>query len=139
MALGIAYSAVIVDANGQETKGNTIQFEDSVLQPQPASNPVTSGALSTKTFTSTTGAQVSATQQVTLYIVVTGDATNNVGTCVVALSPDNTTYSTVQTISLAAAVNNLGAIGLPVTLVVPLGWYVKFTTTHTTLGTATYA
>lgn len=139
MATGTSYSADIIDANGLVARGNILQFLDSTQQPQPASNPVTSGALSTKTFTTTTGAQVSATQQVTLYIVVTGDATNNVASTVVALSPDNSTYSTVQTVSLAAAVNNTGAIGLPVTLVVPLGWYVKFTTTHMTLGTATYA
>jgi len=74
-----------------------------------------------------------------MYGVFTGDATNNVSTCTIALSPDNTTYSNVQVISLAAAVNNTGAIAVPITLVLPQGWYMKFTSVHGTVGTLTYA
>ena len=139
MALGNIYTAQIENANGEVSQGNLIQFDDSVNQPVPNVNPVTSGALATTTVSSGTGKQILAGQTVTLYGVWTADASNNVASCTVALSPDNTTYSNVQVLSLAAAVNNTGAIALPLVLVVPAGWYVKFTSVHGSVGTLTYA
>lgn len=139
MAAGTSYPVALFDANGHEQEGNSLTFTDSAQQPQTGSNSQTSGAMSTTTLSSGTGAQISASKQVTAYCVVTADATNNVASATVALSPDNSTYSSVQVISLAAAVNNTGAIALPVTLVVPLGWYVKITVVHATIGTVTYA
>ena len=139
MALGNIYTAQIENANGEVSQGNVIQFDDSVNQPVPNVNPVVSGALSTTTVSSGTGKQIVAGQTVTVYCCFTSDATNNVSTCTVALSPDNTTYSTVLPISVAAALNNLGAITLPISLVVPAGWYVKFTSVHGAVGTLTYA
>ena len=139
MAVGATYSADLIDANGYIQKGNVLTFLNSANQPQPAANAQTSGALSTTTVSSGTGKQNPAANQVTMYGVFTGDATNNVSTCTIALSPDNTTYSNVQVISLAAAVNNTGAIAVPITLVLPQGWYMKFTSVHGTVGTLTYA
>ena len=138
MAAGASYAADVVNSNGQVSQGATIQFLSSTAQPQPATNPVTSGALATTTVSSGTGKANPATTQVTAYCVVTTDATNNIATCTVALSPDGTTYSTVQSLSVAAALNNLGAITLPVTFVWPVGWDVKFTAVHCTVGTLTY-
>jgi hypothetical protein len=100
---------------------------------------VTSGALSTQQLVSTTGAQVSTARDVDTYTLITYDATNNVATCAVALSPDNVTYSTLYTTSLAAAVNNTGAIAMPVMVRVPAGWYIKLTVVHATIGATTYA
>lgn len=139
MALGSQYSAVIENSSGQITTGNLIQFEDSNLQPLPATNPVTSGDLSTTTVSSGTAKQNPAGYQITLYGVWTADATNNIATLTVALSPDDTTFSTVQVFSLAAAVNTTGAIALPVDVTLPAGWWVKFTSVHGTVGTLTYA
>jgi len=138
MALGSSYQADVIDANGFVHNGNTLQFLSSTAQPQPAANPVTSGALSTTTVSSGTGKQNPATYQVTVYGVVTFDASNNVATLTVALSPDNTTYSNIQVYSVAAAVNNTGAIALPITLVLPQGWWMKFTAVHCSVGTLTY-
>lgn len=138
MAVGSSYPAIITDSNGNETQGNVVVFEDSVNQPIPNQNPVTSGALSTTTVSSGTGKQIVAGQTVTVYGVWTADGTNNVATCTIALSPDNSTYSNIQVISLAAAVNNTGAVALPVDVTVPAGWYVKFTSVHGTVGTLTY-
>lgn len=99
---------------------------------------VTSGALPTVQLVSATGAQVSTSRDVETHTLVTADATNNAATVVVALSPDNTTYSTLYTLSLAAAVNNTGAIALPLAVRVPAGWYIKMTATRFTLGASTY-
>lgn len=140
MAAGAQYFPIqILDANGDATAGEVLSFLDSGSQPQPGSNPVTSGALATTTVSSGTGKQNPGTAQVTMYGVWTADATNNVATLTVALSPDNTTYSNVQVYSLAAAVNTVGAIALPIVLVLPKGWYMKFTSVHGTVGTLTYA
>lgn len=139
MAVGTSYPADMIDGNGFVSKGATIQFLSSTNQPQPAGNAQTSGALATTTVSSGTGKQNPATTQVTVYGIWTGDATNNVATCTIALSPDNTTYSTVQVLSLAAAINTIGAVALGITLVLPQGWYMKFTAVHGTVGTLTYA
>jgi hypothetical protein len=103
-----------------------------------AKGTTTSGALATVTLSSGTGAQVTTARDADSYTLVTGDATNNVGTATVALSPDNTTYSTLFIVSLAAAVNNTGAIAIPVSVRVPAGWYLKITLVHMTMGNTTY-
>lgn len=100
---------------------------------------ITSGALPTQQLVSTTAAQISLVRDVDTYTPVTFDATNNVASVAVALSPDGTTFSTVATPSLAAAVNTIGAIAILISLRVPAGWYVKMTTTHATLGVTTFA
>lgn len=71
-------------------------------------------------------------------IAPTGDATNNVGTVAVALSPDNVTFTTVATFSLAAAVNNTGAVTAPMSVTLPTGWWIKLTLVHTTVAQSSY-
>lgn len=139
MADGATYPARIIHSDGTVVSDGSIVYDSAANQPQPQSNPVTSGALSTFTVVSGTGHANPATYQVTAYGVFTADATNNVSSCTIALSPDNTTYSNIQVISLAAAVNNTGAIALPVDVTIPAGWFVKFTAVHGTVGTLTYA
>jgi hypothetical protein len=139
MANGSDYPAEFIDSNGNVRDAVTLRFTDSTAQPQPGSNPVTSGALSTTTaWVSGTAKQISTTAQVTLCFTVTGDATNNATTCTIQLSPDASTYSTVLTAVESAAVNNTGALDTPVTLVVPKGWSVKITFTHCTVSAGTY-
>jgi hypothetical protein len=137
----------VTERNPENTEiiaARLLSFDDAA-QSQPAAlnqvspkGTVTSGALSTQQLVSTTGAQVSTARDVELHTLVTFDATNAVATVAVALSPDNSTYSTLYTLSLAAAVNNTGAIALPIAVRVPAGWYVKMTTSHGTLGLSTY-
>jgi hypothetical protein len=101
---------------------------------------ITSGALPTVQLVSGTGAQVSTARDVDTYTLWTGDATNNVASATVALSPDNVTYSTIYAASLAAAVNNTGAIAVPLYARVPAGWYLKITLVHSAaMPTTAYA
>ena len=137
MANGAAYPAEILDNNQDVRLIGTLQFTDSTNQPS-GTNPVTSGALSTVTLSSGTGAQVSTARNVNTQTGITNDATNNAATLKVELSPDNSTYSTLATYSWAAAVNNTGAILWPLSLAVPQGWYVKLTAVHCTIGATTY-
>lgn len=102
-------------------------------------SPRTSGALPTQAFVSGTAAQLGAAgADADLYIPWTTDATNNAATLKLELSPDNVTYSTLATLSIAAALNTLGAVELLQTLKVPHGWWVKLTAVHSTIGTTTY-
>ena len=140
--MGSTYNTNILDESGAIRIEGQTQFTDSSpTSPAPlnATSPVgtiVSGALPTVTLTSTTGAQVSTARDVNLYVPLTADATNAIASCAIALSPDNTTYTTVGTVSLAAAVNNTGAVVLVETVRVPAGWYVKLTTSHMTIGSA---
>jgi hypothetical protein len=93
-----------------------------------------------------TGAWVSGTAKVnpttrdiTVYVEIVGDATNNAASCVIALSPDNSTFTTVGTPSLAAAVNNTGAITQVVPVRLPNGWYLKLTLVRVTVAASIYA
>lgn len=139
----VTYNGNLVNADGTlVVRSGELVFTDatpSVPAALNATSPVgtiTSGSLPTVTLTSTTGAQVSTTRDVNLYVPLTSDATNNAATCAIALSADNSTYTTLTTVSVAAAVNNLGALVQLVTVRVPAGWYVKLTTSRMTIGAA---
>lgn len=99
---------------------------------------ISSGALPTVALVSGAGAQISVDRDVETVTPVTGDGTNNAATCAIALSPDNLTYSTLDTLSIAAAVNLTGALALSANIRVPAGWYLKLTSSHATIGTTTY-
>lgn len=101
-------------------------------------NPLTSGALPTVSLSSGVAGQVSTTRNVTAAMLVTFDATNNVASVKVELSPDNSTFTSLGTASIAAAVNNTGAIANLITVPVPAGWWVKVTLVHATLTSTTY-
>jgi hypothetical protein len=104
----------------------------------PRLNPLISGALPTATLASGTGGQLSTARDVDSVTPFTGDATNNAATCKIELSPDNVTYTTLNTVSIAAALNLTGALDQNINVAVPAGWYVKLTAVHGTLGTTTY-
>ena len=135
------------DPENQRVLASRVLSFDDAAQLQPAAlnqvspkGTITSGALPTVQLVSGAGAQVSTARDVDTYTVWTGDATNNVASCAVAISPDNTTYTTIYTLSLAAAVNNTGAIALLAFARVPAGWYLKLTSVHgAALPTTAYA
>jgi len=77
-------------------------------------------------------------RQIVIPLAISGDATNNAATCAVAISPDDSTYTTVATVSLAAAVNNTGAITVLSSVTLPAGWYIKLTLSHTTVTQSYY-
>jgi hypothetical protein len=140
MAAGSSYPIEIL--NTEQTKvevAGYVSYTDSTNQPQPSAPPITSGTLPN------TGAWVSGTAKVnpvaraiTVAVEVVGDATNNIASCAIAISPDNSTYTTLATLSLAAAVNNTGAITLAAMPRLPQGWYMKLTLSHTTVAASFY-
>lgn len=136
------YNANIDDTTGGVRLEGTVVFTDAnPLIPAPLNSvspvgTITSGSLPTVTLSSGTGAQVSTARDVNLYVPLTTDATNNAATCAVALSPDNSTYTTVETVSLAAALNTQGAVVFPCNVRVPAGWYIKLTAAHMAIGSA---
>ena len=139
-----------VDAYNADRTEVEAQYSLTFTDASPAAPVALSATSPVGTMTSgtlpNTGAWVSGTAKVnpvsrdiTVYLEIVGDASNNVASCVVALSPDNTTYTTLATPSLAAAVNNTGAITIPFAVRVPNGWYIKLTLTHVTVAASIYA
>lgn len=99
---------------------------------------ITSGALPTVQLVTTAGAQISATRDAETVTPVTfNSGAANTATCLVALSPDNVTYSALGTESEPVGVALAGTIHL-VKVRVPAGWYLKLTATNATLGVTTY-
>lgn len=134
--MGNPYPALITDNSGLERIAGSVTFTAATNQPGNGPNPITSGALPTVTLTSGTAAQISTTRASSLALYWTTDATNNAATVKVELSPDNTTFSTLDTMSVAAAINNLGALQLLTSIQVPQSWYVKVTVSRATIGAA---
>ncbi len=98
---------------------------------------ITSGTLpNTGAWVSGTAKVNPVTRDITVNVEVTSDGTNNAGTCAIAISPDNVTFTTVGTVAIPAAWNNLG-IGVEVVPVsLPNGWYIKLTFTATRITVA---
>jgi hypothetical protein len=101
-----------------------------------------SGALSTQQLVSATGAQLAApgtTRDVETHTPVTfnpGVATT--ATCLVQISPDNVTYSTVCTLVEPVGTVLDGTVH-DVTVRVPAGWWIKLTVNaQAVLGVTTY-
>jgi hypothetical protein len=132
------YPANMENADGSVRLAGEIEFTSGTNQPQPNVNPVTSGALPTVQLVSTTGAQVSTTRSVTTVTPVTYDASAADAKLKVEISPDNSTYSTLGTVTVPFATQPVNGLIELLTLPVPAGWYVKLTTTHATLGASSY-
>lgn len=121
-------AAHFLDDNGQDRlDGQLVTY-----------SPIVSGALPTASLSSGTAAQVSTARNVTAAILYTLDATANIATVKIELSPDNSTFTSLGTISYAAAVNNTGAIAQLAFVNVPAGWYIKVTVVHATITSTTY-
>lgn len=140
MADGATYPARIIHSDGTVISDGSIVYDSSTNQPLVGANPIVSGTLPN------TGAWVSGTakinpvgRQVTCHVEVVGDATNNIATVTVAVSPDNTTFTTVALPTIGAALNNLAALTLDVEVSWPAGWYIKLTIgAHATVAASIY-
>ena len=96
------------------------------------------GALSTAVFVSGAGRQLSVTRDVECWVPVTYNPTAGAAaSCLVELSPDGVTYSTLSTETVPVGIALDGTVdSLRVT--VRAGWHLRLTVTNATLGTATY-
>jgi hypothetical protein len=127
------------NTDGSVRLAGEIEFTSATNQPVNTANPVASGTLpALAAWVSGTAKQNPVGRAVTVVLAVSGDATNNAATAAIALSPDNSTYTTVGTISLAAAVNNTGAVTVVNCVPLPYGWYMKLTLSHTTVADSYY-
>jgi hypothetical protein len=103
---------------------------------------ITSGALpALSAWSSGTAKQNPTTvttpaRDVTVFVEVTSDGTNNAGTCAIAISADDATYTTIGTVSIPAAVNNLGVVTEVVPVRLPKAWFIKLTFTATRITVA---
>jgi hypothetical protein len=138
--MATTYPVDILNPEGTEVKlSGQVNFTNAANAPIPPAPPITSGTLPD------TGAWVSGTAKVnpvsrpiTVAVEVVTDATNNAATCVIALSPDNVTYTTLGTPGTSAAVNNLGAVTVVTDVPLPQGWYIKLTLSHTAVAASIY-
>lgn len=139
MAFGSIYPAQIQDSTSKVIWGGQIQYTDSTNQPSPSTPPITSGTLpNTGSWVSGTAKVNPVSRAITVAVEVVTDGTNNIATCVVAISPDNTTYTTLGTPGAVAAQNNAGVTTGLVLVPLPQGWYIKLTLSHTTVAASIY-
>lgn len=140
MAAGSTYPVDTLNAEGTLVKeSGLLRFTDSTNQPVPSTPPITSGTLpNTGAWVSGTAKVNPVTRAITVAVEVVADATNNLASCVIAISPDNSTYTTLGTPSVAAAINTSGAITQLVDVRLPQGWYIKLTLTHVTVAASIY-
>lgn len=89
---------------------------------------ITSGSLpNTGAWASATAKQNPVARDVTVNVEFVTDASNNVATCAIDISSDNSTYTNIGTLSLAAALNTLGAVKFVVPVSLPNTWWIKLT------------
>src|ERR1700693_6358328 len=117
------YAANMENADGSVRLAGEIEFTGKA-QPVPNAPPIAAGALPN------TGAWVSGTakvnpvaRQATVAVEIVTAGTNTIATCVIAISPDNSTFTTLGTPGASAAQNNTGATTQLVTVPLPAGWY----------------
>src|SRR5438105_4590737 len=143
------YGAHFLDDNGVDRLDGTITLDTTAaaaatdfaeLGQLTSALTVTAGALPqlAAAWVSTTAKQNPVARQIVIPLAITTDGTNNAATCAVALSADNSTYTTVATVSVAAAINNLGAVTLLSSVILPAGWYIKLTLSRTTVTQSYY-
>lgn len=136
--MATTYPVEILNPEGTEVvQSGVLNFTSATNQPTGTVNAITSGTLPN------TGAWISGTAKVnpvarpiTVNVEVTSDGTNNAGTCAIAISPDNSTFTTIGTVAVPAAINNLGVVVEVVPVNLPNGWYIKLTFTATRITVA---
>ena len=139
MVNGSTYPCVIVDANGNERDGNQITYTDSTNQPLVGANPITAGTLpNLGAWVSGTAKVNPVSRQITAVVEAVTDGTNNAATVAVAISPDNSTFTTLATPGASAAVNAVGAVTSALAVTLPQGWYIKATFAHATVAASIY-
>jgi hypothetical protein len=133
------YPANMENADGTIRIAGEIEFPTAGNQPAPNAPPITSGTLpNTGAWVSGTAKVNPATRPITVAVEFVLAGTNTIATCVIALSPDNVTYTTLCTPGASAAINNTGAATLGVLVPVPQGWYIKLTFANGTVAQSIY-
>jgi hypothetical protein len=139
MAVGSSYPAEFADLSGKVEVAGTVNFTDSSNQPSPSTPPITSGTLpNLGSWVSGTAKVNPVTRAITATVEVVTAGTNTVATCVIALSPDNTTFTTLATPGAVAAQNNTGVTTTAVQVRIPQGWYIKLTLANVTVAASVY-
>lgn len=100
---------------------------------------ITSGAIpATGAWASATAKQNPVARDVTMNVEFLTDGSNNLATCAIDISSDNTTYTNIGTLSLAAALNALGAIKFVVPVSLPNAWWIKLTFAQGSVAASKY-
>lgn len=101
---------------------------------------ITSGTLpNTGSWVSGTAKQNPVTRQITVNVECVFDGTANAATVGIAISPDDSTYTTVGTPGVSAAVNTVGTTTLLVPVNLPAGWFIKLTiAAHASVAASIY-
>lgn len=100
---------------------------------------ITSGALpALGAWSSGIAQQNPVTRQIVVAVEVVTDGTANAATCAVAISPDNSTFTTIGTPGASAALNTVGGETLLSSVTVPAGWWIKLTFSHCTVAASKY-
>lgn len=100
---------------------------------------ITSGALpNTGAWVSGTAKQNPVARQITVNVVVVMDGTANAASCTIAISSDNTTFTTIGAPGVSAAINTVGAETLLIPVNLPAAWYVKLTLVHCSVAASVY-
>ncbi len=139
MAAGSTYPVSTADNNQEQVFAGTLTFTDASAQPVPTTPPITAGTLpATAAWVSATAKVNPVARPITVAVEFVTAGTNTIATCVIAISPDNVTYTTLGTPGTSAAVNNLGAITELVNVPLPQGWYIKLTFANGTVAASFY-
>lgn len=100
---------------------------------------ITSGTLpNLGSWVSGTGIVNPVTRQISVVVAMVSSGTAATATNAIAVSPDNTTYTTVGTQTVSTAVNTVGALQLVTSVTVPAGWYIKCTFANATVAASIY-
>lgn len=100
---------------------------------------ITAGALpNTGAWVSGTAKQNPVARQVSIALEIVTDGSANAATCAVAISPDDTTFTTIATPGASVAVNTVGAVTLLSTVTLPAGWWIKLTLAHCAVAASVY-
>lgn len=78
------------------------------------------------------------TRQISVGVEVVTAGTATTATCVIAISPDNSTFTTVATPGASTAINTVGGITLGSWVTLPAGWYIKLTFANCTVAASIY-
>ena len=134
---GTTYPGQFVDQSGQERFLGSIVFTSDTNQPSNNSNLITSGTLpQLSAWVSTTAQQNPVSRPITVVVEVADDGTNNAGSCAIAISPNDSDYTTLGTVTIPAGLNNLGAMKQVIPVPLPLAWWIKLTFTATRIVVA---
>jgi hypothetical protein len=100
---------------------------------------IASGALpALGAWASGTAQQNPVTRQIVVCVEVVADGTANAATAAIAISADNSTYTTIATPGASVGVNTTGASTSLASVILPQAWWIKITFSHVTIAASKY-